>query len=563
MVLLALAVGALVFGAQWIYWRFAIHDAYFPSGDDFALLVHSTVPFHPHPAEWITRGFADYFQPYPDFSTPYSNFLRPCDNLALYLGSFFFGRHWSAYLLGSYLIAASLCAVVFALAAGPLRLSRGLSALATLAAVTSPAYTYHVVYRTSFAFDYLGALWSLCALLCLLYRRFALAWLCVALAVASKETAFYVAPASFFAVLVLERERRTAGRRWLQAGSFLLPLVGLLLLRRLAFHGVTGVYILQELTPRTLLRNLILGGTQWPYMLPGEQHIFALSAHNGASLLLSGALWLLIGAALLRVWRSPSLVSGEEGSRQAFGIVFLFLLWGVLLPLALNLGVRFGASVFPLLVLFLASHASAASEPTVWRWRQPLALAALSVCIALDTAALGSVYSPLQQAEQRRQWALSRNFVAQLGADTHPVQFLVGDTSEALTSPESIERFAGLSGHIVPVLTQSGARCSQPPPTLTSNRRSGAILIHATLQPGCGDWNLATAYRAVGVPGTVVQRNLREAELLYNSPNPTSNPGEYSWQTVSITLQPKVGSYAILAPDLRTSTYRVLALEGP
>ena len=120
-------VALLFLVAQVTYWAVQIRPAYFPAGDEFALLVSSTRFFHPHPGDWFRHGFSGYFCPYPDLSLPYSNFLRPMANFTYYLQSFVFGRHWGDYLLGTYVIEAAAVITVWYLARMCLRLPPSVS----------------------------------------------------------------------------------------------------------------------------------------------------------------------------------------------------------------------------------------------------------------------------------------------------------------------------------------------------------------------------------------------------------------------------------------------------
>ncbi len=86
----ALVLGSVVFLLEVLYWTRYIRPEYFPAGDEFSLIVHSTHFFHPSIAEWLHRGFSKYFLPYPDISIAYTNFLRPVDNAVYYLESFMF-----------------------------------------------------------------------------------------------------------------------------------------------------------------------------------------------------------------------------------------------------------------------------------------------------------------------------------------------------------------------------------------------------------------------------------------------------------------------------------------
>ena len=506
------------------------------------------------PPEWFTRGFADYFKPFPDLATPYSEFLRPADNAVYYLNSLLFGSHWSAYLFANYLFAAALCAVVFAFAAGVLRLPALVTALVTCATIASPAYTYHVLYRPSFAFDYLGALFALLCALCLARGRLAPAWIFALLAVLSKETAYYTPLAAFAAVAVLNLGNRPQAR-WLRSALFLLPLALVALLRQLDFHGTTGAYVVTGLTPKGLLRNVVLGVTNWPYRLPGEQHIFELSAFNISSLLLSALVWVLLGAAILLLLREHRTATPPSPPRNhpALVILLIFLLGSCCFPVALGLAPRFGASTFPLLFLTLGALTI---TPVAKFSMRVAALLGLGLITLINLFTLTRTFSTTTLQPERDTWSLARNLLDQLSHDHHSTRFLLVDVTESFAAPASLQRFLGSPGKIIPVVNLVGTCHSGPLVHIANNPPS--FSLDATGKPTCGTYVLFATGRRPGDPGASVVRNLPEARIAYRSASPSLDPVAYSWNAVSIDLAPRDPSYAVLLADPATKTYRVV-----
>ena len=549
----AILLGSILFLSQLLFWHGRIESLFYPAGDDFSLLAHSTRVFHAHPSEWFTRGFHNYFRPYPDLAIPYSDFLRPGANAVYYLNSLVFGRDWSAYLLANYLIAASLCAVTFALAYGVLRLPVALAALVTLATIASPAYTYHIVYRPSFAFDYLGGLLALLCLLSLLRGRWRLAWIFTLLAVFTKETAYYTALAACLTLLAGSPVRQRLGQLP-RALSFLLPLCFAVLLRRFDFRNAGGVYVLSGLTPKGLVRNVVLGLTQWPYIFPGEQHIFERSLGNIASLLLSAVLWLLLAMALRLCWqsRSASLQLSQRPLLQQTWAVLIFLLCSCALPIALGLGPRFGASTFPLLFLTLAAFATLNPRRG---WAPSLAVFSLCLMTVVDAVALGKTFSPQIRRPQLAQWVLGRSLITALQAERHPTVFLIADTSESLSSADSVQTFSGTQAHIVPVSSLALGSCDSPP-HIDVVPSAGHFISDSTLPTACGTYLLLGTGRRPGDTGQYLHRDLPEADITYTSPKPVLATDTYDWQTLHIELVPKSNDLDILVPDLRAGQYR-------
>ena len=550
-----LILAAILFLLQALYWQGHIRHDYSPTGDEFSLLTHSARMFQPHPSEWFTRGFADYFKPFPDLAVPYSEFLRPADNALYYGNSLLFGRSWSAYLLANYLVAALLCAVVFSLAAGTLRLPALIVFLVTCGTIASPAYTYHVLYRPSFAFDYLGALCALSCVLCLTRNRLAPAWLFALLAVLSKETAYYTPVAACAAVALFDLGKRPRAR-WLRSALFLLPLAFVLLLRQLDFHRASGVYVASHLTPRTLLHNILIGLTDWPYRLPGEQHIFERSAANLGSLLLSAFLWLLIGVALLALFRAfRSTPEAPRSETQAsLGILLLFLLGSCGLPIALGLGPRFGASAFPLLLLTLGLLAA---NTMSFRWTRPVALSCLGLITLANVWNLTHTFSEKTLQHERTGWALSRDLLNHLRGDHHSTRFLLTDATESFSSASSLQRFLGSSEEVLPVVDIAASACASKP-VLHVDTQPSRFSLDETLPSGCGSYDLYATGRQPGDPGTYLTRSLPQAQITYRSPAPSVDLDAYSWTTVHIELLPRVPSYVVYLADVNAGTYRVI-----
>ena len=555
-ILYSLLLGSVLFLLQLWYWQTHIKAAYYPFGDDFSLIVHSTRVFGAHPSEWFTRGFADYFRPYPDLAIAYSEFLRPVDNSVYYLESIVFGSQWADYLLANYVIAAAVAAMTLVIGFHLLRLPLALVTLSTCAAIASPAYTYHVLFRPSFAFDYLGTLWVLLCLFFLVRENLAAAWIFCFLGVLTKETAYYSAVAACVSLLVSNGGWRTPKRRW-QAALFLLPLMFIFLLRRLDFDKVTGVYVLAGASKTALIRNMVLGFTRWPYLLRGEQHIFERSAHNLASLLLSAVLWILLAVTLrsmLREQRRPGTPVAAHPSAARF-TVLIFLLGSLCFPMALGLVERFGASTYPLLFLTLAALAASLD---VQQWARWAAVATLLLITFENGLGLLSTFSSKTLRLQRAQWSLGRSLVDYLATDRHPFVFLLGDRVEAFASPAAVQRFSGYPGQVIPISNVLAGTCASPG-TMSFLKISGGYASETSFQPGCGTSVLFTASRPSGDTGETLQRDLPQAQIAYQSPARCETPGTYDWQTLRVVLSPRVSSYAVISPELTSSAYQVIA----
>lgn len=543
-------VALLFFTAEVLYWAVHIRPAYFPVGDEFALLVSSTRFFHPNAGDWFRHGFSGYFCPYPDLSLPYSNFLRPLANFTYYTQSLVFGRHWGEYLLGSYIIETALVVTVWYLARICLRLPLSISLLLTVSAGFSPALGYQAIFRPSFAFDLLAALWALLALVALLRRRWSLAWFCVVLAVLTKESAYYVAPAACAAAWLQQRGMRPV-RRLLRAGVYLLPLLFTVLLRKLDFPGAQGAYVLNEAAGGSPVKKLLLALTRWPYMLPGEQHIFAFSAHNLLALSLTAAIWISLlvfcAGALHRGQGTPAVADGTTSLPGVnVQVLLIFFAGSLFLPLALDLGTRFGASTFPLLFLCLGAAAapSAIRPAPLLRWA---AITILAITLAADAGALFDALAGSAFHREQALWARSRNLVDLLSRERQPVVFLAGDASESFSSPSFVQRFAGYRGTVVPLSNLGVGHCAHE--QLTVRPEPGRVYAIRLVAPEtCSGNSLgATFHTTPGLLSTFT-RTLPQAIVMYDAHGGGWKDGQFSARDLDLRIFPKVPAFAVVYP---------------
>ncbi len=425
-----------------------------------------------------------------------------------------------------------------------------MAGLVALATVVSPAFSNQVIFQPSFGFDYLGGLCALLTLALLLRGRLSLAWLFTFLAVFSKESAYY---SSVSACLVVFLTSRTFAlrQRLNRSAAFLLPVIAVAALRRMAFTSLGGVYVLNDASSLSSIKRFILGLTHWPYTLPGEQHVFDLTVSNMASLLVSLVVWLLllwISASAVHSLRSgePISTNTAEGSRIA---VLVFLLGSLALAIPLNLTSRFGASTFPLLFLSLGGAFSAA------RSLRSLRLAFLAVIVLATGTGLFSLEQQLSGPplhHEQLKWARSRALVQHLSRDPSPVVFLVADAIETYSSPDSLQQFAKHVGQIVPV-SNLGVGCSSG--TLQVQRLSTQdYLIRSTVAAGCGSNSFAGAAWPQKVSGNRFERDLPQATIEYDSHDGPWLRSKLSSQDLEVHLYPKVSQFEILMPPSQDSS---------
>jgi hypothetical protein len=559
--LIALLCGLIVLAGQVAVWHLNIQHFYFPVGDDLVLIAHSTRVFHASPISWFTKGFSGYFSPYPDLSLPYSNFLRPVDNAVYYANSLIFGRHWSYYLLANYMIVATVVGLVCWISLAVLELSLLSGLIITLATAASSAFTAQIVYRPSFAFDYLAALWVLLTLALLIRRRLGWAWIAVWLAVFTKEPGFFTAVAAAIVVFGL-----LAARSWkyraVCSAAFLIPLGAMFALRRLDFAGLGGVYIATGLSPARIIRNILIGMTNWPFMLPGEQHIFDRTFHNIGSLALSVILWGLIAVALYRflwsrvrriVFERQELTVADFSDRSA--IVVLFLVGSLALPVLFDLTPRFGAACLPLFFITLGWLARGQGERPNTSYLARLAIAILILITGFELAELRGIATPQTVAFEQQQWRLSRSFINTLSTLKSPVVFLIDDASGGFSSSDALSIFSGYTGEIVPVSNLAIQMCSIKPDVHIKKTGPRTFVVESNIPSSCGSNQLPGAYRLDRLSSNDLERDLPTMLAHYHAADRPTRKEEFVTQDLRLDIQVRVPRFNILMPDLDANVY--------
>ena len=247
------------FLALTVFWAFCIRPIYYPSGDEIALLVASTKMFHPSIAAWFFDGFGRFFLAYPGLSRPSTDFIRPVANATYYLNSLVFGSHYAYYLLCNYAVQAGLVFVATLVAQNVFSLSRRLCTLGAVMVLLSPAVGWQAIYYPSFIFDLMAALFVLLAFYALWKERYVSAWVLLTLAVFTKETALFAPAAVALAVWLPAQKYLSTLRRVAYSALWMMPLLVWVVVRHLAFHGNSGIYVLRSFTLHEQLPNVVHG----------------------------------------------------------------------------------------------------------------------------------------------------------------------------------------------------------------------------------------------------------------------------------------------------------------
>jgi hypothetical protein len=426
------------------FWFFAIRPYYYPSGDEIALLVSSGMTFHPRVLLWFTQGFSEYFLAYG--GAPHStNFIRPVANATYLMNSFLFGTNWSYYLLSTYVIQAGLVTVSFQSARRFLALGRNASFVVGALVFLSPASGLQEFAFPSFAFDLLGALLVLGGLLCLWDRRYCLGWVLLTIALFTKETTLF-APIVTAALVAFGWRCDAAVPR--RAGYVLCWLAPVLLwwsVRHHAFrNAVDGIYVLPPFTMSVIAKGVLHGVLAWPFGMR------TVNQGHGPQIMLflfNACFW--CSAAVMFRLHPIHIIADEQRSAYRFDVRSQQLALGIytsgalVLPVFLSLPLRFGASFFPLLILFLASIIMQTNARIVRQW-------AIVTLILLGIDGLyQKIVEPLSLASLRSRWELSASQVTALSDTQSRTVLLLDDATGGLTTPSLIAAFAHFDGEIV------------------------------------------------------------------------------------------------------------------
>ena len=553
-----------------LYWVKSIARSYFPYGDDFALIVSSTRPFHPSIRSWFVDGYSKYLLAYPEWTVPYTDFIRPVANLSYYANSLLFGRHWSFYLLLTYAVQSGLVAACVAVAVRRLRMPASYAIAAGCFCFVSPAFGTQALFEPSFAFDLLAALFVIMGINQYLKRNLLAAFAFFSLAVFTKETALF-APAVAAGLALLDTNNGRSSNRLRLSLMYLVPIAAWGVLRMAAFHGMKGVYVFHNNHPgqesHTSTRLLIALST-WPIAMRDIAQPAVLAIYFAV---FNWIFWAFAVAALLQLASSrPSrrrvLVTGAS----AFGFgslerqqLFAFCVASLFVPCFLNLPQRFGASFYPLFGL----AALCAAHRARIRWFRISAGAML--LLSFSAVIFQRFTLPDSLKLEKMRWALASDFVGRLGQASASEVFVLDDFTDMYASPNLVSRFAGYRGKLtlLSAMETSTTPCEGSPAVRASRVAPDSYRLTSALPGECG------AYYFYGADQKILasadRRPIERADgatlIHYQIPplgiSPSTRlPSRFG--TMTIDISNGSADAILLYPDMSAGRYRDLELTS-
>lgn len=217
--------------------------ALIPIGDEFSLIMES----RKNPSEWFLEGFKYYFNPYPEYFSFYTNFIRPVNNFAYYIFSFFPYPHISQLVLLNYFSHGALCGILYSVCIFHQN-SKTFSLLITITAFLIPAFWLtSTINYPAHGFDSLATLFCTLCIILICNKKYLPAFFFLTIALFTKETALPIAAAiAFFGILKNQRKVVLLS---------IIPLLIWCLFYLLAFHdSIGGIYLVDELNNSLIIK---------------------------------------------------------------------------------------------------------------------------------------------------------------------------------------------------------------------------------------------------------------------------------------------------------------------
>jgi len=328
---------------------------------------------------WLTRGMSGYYHVYPEWPQPaFSNFYRPVWNLIIYVEETVFGQHYWAWFL-------AFCTVQYV---GTLLFLR---VLRLLAVPSRPALLFAILYLFNpaflnfgfvypgFQFDVFASVLLLAAFWLLLEYRYGFALALIVAAVFMKETAIFAPVAAAITVFIQKRDAK-----W--SAAMLAPLASWVIARWLAFHAVIGGTFASPATAGDILIDIGKGLLVWPSgAVPASFPLSLTGAHGvvlAGLLLVNAAMWAILIYASWQVVRA--LLRTEQADSKLQAALLIWALGALSFCMLTRPQIRFGASFYAFLLLFLAHFLFTRPRPKFVRLVPVLILSFVTLLRASD-----------------------------------------------------------------------------------------------------------------------------------------------------------------------------------
>jgi hypothetical protein len=202
-----------------------------------------------HWEQWFTRGYSDFWFPYPEWPPNLTGFTRPAFQFVIYLAHFAFGTDWASYVVISYLAIAGMAAIAFYIGRSQLKLGVGPSLLAAILVGLSPPVLEVWLRGLAFSIDPLATILVVGAFLAVIDRRDSLCLVFLFLGLLMKENTVWAPVAAATTIMLRPKLNESVRARVLCAAIMLLPIATWLVLRFAFFGGIGGTYATAGYTP--------------------------------------------------------------------------------------------------------------------------------------------------------------------------------------------------------------------------------------------------------------------------------------------------------------------------
>jgi hypothetical protein len=437
----ALLLGLTIFGLLWILY-IPYRELYLPNGYDIPALADGLL-LAPGARwqDWFTRGYAHFWDLYPEWPAHNTAFTRPAFQFVIYLAHFVLGRDWASYQLINCFAVAGTCAFAFHIAQRVLGLRTGLSLIAATLVLLSPPVLDSWLFGLAFAIEPLATLLVAGAFLAVVARRDFLCLILLFVALLTKENAVWAPFAAAITIMMRPKPDELLRRRAFTAAAMFLPIVMWLGLRCAFFGGIGGTYATEGYTPLRAFLKLIY------YKLT---HIHYLFMHHQS--LLDWGIALLIYA-LLFLWALRILPETVNKFRYAMREArwptvdefFLVTVWAAI-ALAFHFALALYYERYATSFVVFAWPALVAE---VERRRNTIVWCGLAVCVILSLTQ--SSYRLVKFAKSAQSdFASMGAALRQVPTDTRQIYVLAAGGLQA-ASPEYVRLVLGLPAEIVRV----------------------------------------------------------------------------------------------------------------